>query len=62
MGWLMIAVVLAVAGLLVLAVCAVRVALALRRLSREVRRTRAALEPKRAELRSELAKSGTAPR
>jgi len=58
----MIAVGLAVVGLVVLAVCAVRLAFALRGLSREVRRTRAALEPKRAELRGELAKSGTRPR
>lgn len=58
----MIAAVLAVVGLLVLAVCAVRVAFALRRLSREVRRTRAALEPRHAELRSELTKTGHAAR
>ena len=54
----MIAVVLAVVGLLVLAVCAARAAVALRRLTREIARTRAALEPKRAELERELAKTG----
>jgi hypothetical protein len=58
----MIAVVLAVAGLLVLAVCGVRLAFALRRLSREVRRTRSVLEPKQAVLKDELAQTGRAAR
>lgn len=47
MAWLTIAVVLAAAGLLVVAVCAARLVVALRRLSREVTRTRAVLEPRR---------------
>jgi hypothetical protein len=58
----MIAVVLAAVGLAVLAVCGVRLAFALRRLSREVRRTRSVLEPKRAALKDELTRSGGSPR
>ena len=58
MAWLTIAAVLAAAGLLVVAVCAARLVVALRRLSREVARTRAVLEPRRALLERELAQTG----
>ena len=58
MAWLTIAAVLAAAGLLVVAVCAVRLVIALRRLSREVARAQAALEPRRARLDRELAQTG----
>ena len=58
MEWLTIAAVLGVAGLVVVGVCVVRVAFALRRLSRQVGEVRATLEPKRAEPAGELAKTG----
>ena len=58
MAWLTIAAVLAAAGLLVVAVCAVRLVIALRRLSREVARTRAVLEPRRDLMERELAQTG----
>lgn len=62
MGWLTIAVVLGAAGLLVVAVCVVRVALALKRLTREVRRLRADLETARGEPADERAVTARAAR
>lgn len=62
MDWLTIAAVLAAAGLVVVAVCAVRAAFALRRLSRQVRRLKNVLESIRAEPAYELQKTGTGPR
>lgn len=62
MEWLTIAVVLVAVGLLVVAVCVVRAALALRRLSREVRRLRAGLETARGEPADERTISGSAAR
>lgn len=59
MDWLTIAVVLAAAGLLVVAVCVVRVAFALRTLSRQIRRLKNVREPIRAEPAYELQKTGT---
>lgn len=62
MGWLTIAIVLAVVGLVVVGVCTARAAFALRTLSREIRRIRTSLEPIRAEPANELQKTGTAAR
>ncbi|GAA0369372.1 hypothetical protein [Actinoallomurus spadix] len=45
MSWMMVYVGLAFAGLVVLSVCAVKVGLAVRGLGRELRRTRARLQP-----------------
>jgi hypothetical protein len=45
---------LAVAGLVVLAACSVKVFFAVRRLGRQIERTKRRLEPKHAALREEL--------
>ncbi|POM22208.1 hypothetical protein BTM25_56200 [Actinomadura rubteroloni] len=53
-GWTGLAVALGFAGVAVLAYCAFRVYLGVRRFGRELERTRARLAPKHRELRGEL--------
>ena len=54
MSWVVASVALAVAGLLVIGYCAMRVFVAVRALAREVDRTRRKLAPRQAALRDEL--------
>jgi hypothetical protein len=56
MSWVMGAVALAFAGMVVVGYCAVRVFGALRNLSGELDRARARLEPERAALQGELSR------
>lgn len=58
MSWAMVWVALAFAGLAVLAVCAIRIHVAVRGFGRELARTRARLAPKHAEISRELNKLG----
>jgi hypothetical protein len=53
-GWVVAAVVVAFAGMVVIAFCAVRVFAALRRLGGELERASARLEPEYAALRTEV--------
>lgn len=54
MSWVALWVGLAVAGIIVLAVCGIKVAVALRELARELERARERLAPSREALRREL--------
>jgi hypothetical protein len=55
-AWVSVSVSLGFAGLAVLAWCAVKVWLGVRRFGRELERTRRRLEPKRSALRDELSR------
>ncbi|WP_240809910.1 hypothetical protein [Actinomadura sp. WMMA1423] len=56
MAWVWVSVSLGFVGLAVLAWCAVKVWLGVRRFGRELERTRRRLEPKRSALRDELSR------